>query len=79
MAQETLNGIVALIFTLSVQEQEYIIEQMQIHLKQQAGLNDLIPYSTEEIDARIDESERQIVEGKYKPLSQILYPNQVAV
>ena len=72
MAQETLNSLIAVMMTLSVQEQEQVISELQANVK---GLNQThTPYTMAEIDARLDESERDIEEGRYYTTEEVFHP-----
>ena len=73
MAQETLDSLIQVMFTLSLPEQEKVIERMQANvrrLSREAGA----PYTMEEIDARLDESERDVEEGRYYTTEEVFHP-----
>ena len=73
MAQETLNSLIAVIMTLSVQEQEQVISELQANVK---GLSQThTSYTMEEIEARLDESERDIEEGRYYTTEEVFHPH----
>ena len=77
MAQETLNSLIAVMMTLSVQEQEQVISELQTNVQR---LNQAhAPYTKEEIDARIDKSERDIAEGRISSFDSIFHSERVAV
>ena len=71
MAQETLNSLIAVMMTLSVQEQEQVISELQ------ANVRDLreapAPYTMEEINARLDESECDIEEGRFYTTEEVFH------
>ena len=72
MAQETLNSLIAVMMTLSVQEQEQVISELQANVKSLSETP--APYTMEEIDARLDESERDIEEGRYYTTEEVFHP-----
>ena len=72
MAQETLNSLIAVMMTLSVQEQEQVISELQANVKSLSETH--APYTMEEIDARLDESERDIEEGRYYTTEEVFHP-----
>ncbi len=78
MAQETLNSLIAVMMTLSVQEQEQVISELQANVR---GLRQAptTPYTMEEINARLDESERDIEEGRYYTTDEVFHSQCVAV
>ena len=76
MAQETLNSLIAVMMTLSVQEQEQVISELQANVR---GLREApTPYTMEEINARLDESERDIEEGRFYTTEEVFH-SQYAV
>ena len=77
MAQETLNSLIAVMMTLSVQEQEQVISELQANVKSLSETP--APYTMEEIDARLDESERDIEEGRVSSFDSIFHPERIAV
>ena len=61
MAQETLNGLLQyLLATLSYDNREWLSRHL---IEPQAG-DGVVPYTIAEINARLDESERQIATGQ---------------
>ena len=60
MAQETLKSLIAVIMTLSLQEQEQVIIQLQDNISRHADSLQL----TEEQKARLRESHRQAQAGE---------------
>lgn len=60
MAQETLKSLIAVIMTLSLQEQEQVIIQLQDNISRHADSLQL----TEEQKARLRESHRQALAGE---------------
>ena len=57
--------------TLSVQEQEQVISELQANVR---GLRQApAPYTMEEIDARLDESERDIEEGRFYTTEEVFH------
>jgi predicted transcriptional regulator len=71
MAQETLNSLIAVMMTLSVQEQEQVIAELQANVR---GLRQVpAPYTMEEIDARLDESERDIEDGRFYTTDEVFH------
>ncbi|MBQ7632289.1 MAG: hypothetical protein IJS82_05995 [Paludibacteraceae bacterium] len=60
MAQETLNSLIAVMMTLSLQEQEQVVLQLQENISRQAGEEQL----TEEQKARLRQAYREAQEGK---------------
>ena len=72
MAQETLDSLIQVMFTLSLQEQEKVIERMQANV-QRLSQEAIAPYTMEEIDARLDESEREIEEGRYYTTEEVFH------
>ena len=77
MAQETLNSLIAVMMTLSVQEQEQVISELQANVKSLSETP--APYTMEEINARLDESERDIEEGRVSSFDSIFHPERIAV
>ena len=73
MAQETLDSLIQVMFTLSLPEQEKVIERMQANVRQLTSKS--TPYTMEEIDARLDESERDIEEGRYYTTEEVFHPH----
>ena len=74
MAQETLDSLINVMFTLSLPEQEIVIERLQNNVRV-LSRGSVAPYTMEEIDARLDESERQFEEGQYFTTDQVFHPN----
>ena len=77
MAQETLDSLIQVMFTLSLPEQVKVIERMQANV-QRLSQESVAPYTMEEIDARLDEAERDIEEGRYYTTDQVFH-SQYAV
>ena len=73
MAQETLDSLIQVMFTLSLSEQEKVIERMQANVMR-LNRESVTPYTMEEIDARLDESERDIEEGRYYTTEEVFHP-----
>ena len=73
MAQETLDSLIQVMFTLSLSEQEKVIERMQANVRR-LNREAVTPYTMEEIDARLDESERDIEEGRYYSTEEVFHP-----
>ena len=68
MAQETINRLVAVMFTLSLQEQEFIVEQMQKNIRHKKERQQMLedkPYTWDELRARVHESLDEYHQGKY--------------
>ena len=70
MAQETLQHLLLVVLSLPEQDQVWFIRQLQQHIVSE----NVTPYSMEEIDARLDETEQQIDEGRYKTTNQVFHP-----
>ena len=69
MAQETLNGLLQyLLATLSYDNRAWLSQ----HLIEPQAAETLAPYTMEEIDARLDESERQIAAGELYTTEEVL-------
>ena len=73
MAQETLDSLIQVMFTLSLQEQVKVIDRMQANVRRLTQ-ESVTPYTMEEIDARLDEAERDIEEGRYYTTDQVFHP-----
>ena len=73
MAQETLDSLIQVMFTLSLPEQVKVIERMQANVRR-LSQEPVAPYKMEEIDARLDEAERDIAEGRYFTSDQVFHP-----
>ena len=73
MAQETLDSLIQVMLTLSVQEQKQVISALQKHIRH-ASKRSLAPYTMEEIDARLDEAERDMEEGRYFTTDEVFHP-----
>ena len=73
MAQETLDSLIQVMFTLSLPEQEKVIERMQANVRRLYN-ESVAPYTMEEIDARLDESERDIEEGRFYSTEEVFRP-----
>jgi len=71
MAQETLNSLIAVMMTLSVQEQEQVISELQANVRSLRQAQE--PYTMEEIDARLDESEQDIEAGRYYTTEEVFH------
>ena len=74
MAQETLDSLIQVMFTLSLPEQEKVIERMHANVRR-LNRESVAPYTMEEIDARLDESERDIEEGRYYTTEEVFHPH----
>jgi predicted transcriptional regulator len=69
MAQETLNGLLQyLLATLSYDNRTWLSQ----HLIEPQVTDASAPYTMEEIDARLDESERQIAAGEFYTTEEVL-------
>ena len=77
MAQETLDSLIQVMFTLSLPEQVKVIERMQANVRR-LSQESVTPYTKEEIDARLDEAERDIEEGRYYTTDEVFHPQYVA-
>ena len=77
MAQETLKSLIAVIMTLSVQEQKQVITELQENIDKLNQV-DITPYTMQEIDAQLDEAERDIEEGRYFTTEEVFH-SKVAV
>jgi hypothetical protein len=73
MAQETLNSLIQVMFTLSLSEQKQVIKCMQANVRR-LNQEAVATYTKEEIDARLDESERDIEEGRYYTTEEVFHP-----
>ena len=71
MAQETLESLIQVMFTLSLSDQKKVIERMQAHL---GYISQETPFTKEEIDARLDESEQDIANGRYSTTQEVFHP-----
>ena len=60
MAQETLNSLIAVIMTLSLQEQEQVVIEIQDNITRNKGKYE----PTEEQKARLRQAYREAQEGK---------------
>ena len=72
MAQETLKSLIAVIMTLSVQEQKQVITELQENIDKLNQV-DITPYTMQEIDAQLDEAERDIEEGRYFTTEEVFH------
>ena len=69
MAQETLNGLLQyLLATLSYDNRAWLSQ----HLIEPQASDALAPYTMEEINARLDESEQQITAGEFYTTEEVL-------
>ena len=69
MAQETLNGLLQyLLATLSYDNREWLAQHL-IEPQEEA----VAPYTMEEINARLDESERQIAAGQVVSHEEVMH------
>ena len=73
MAQETLDSLIQVMFTLSLPEQKKVIKRMQANVRR-LNREAVAAYTKEEIDARLDESERDIEEGRYYTTEEVFHP-----
>ena len=76
MAQETLNSLIQVMFTLSLAEQKRVIAEMQANVDKLSG-EALTPYSMDEINARLDEAEQQIEASRFYTSEQVFNPQFV--
>ena len=53
MAQETLDSLIQVMFTLSLPEQEKVIERLQANVRR-LYRESVTPYTMEETDVRLD-------------------------
>ena len=74
MAQDTLESLIQVMFTLSLSEQKKVIERMQANVLR---VSQHAPYTMEEINARLDESEQDIAEGRYSSTEEVFHPQFV--
>ena len=64
MSTATLNGLRDYLYgTLSKEDMVWLVEELIHYVRRE---DDLKPYTIEELDARIDKSERDAVEGRYR-------------
>ena len=63
------NLALYLIGTMTLAERQYLASKV-------VEREDLTPYTMAEIDARLDESERQVAEGRFKTTAQVFHPEQ---
>ena len=73
MAQETLKSLIAVMMTLSVEEQEQVVIELQNNIDKLNQV-DITPYTMQEIDAQLDEAERDIEEGRYYTTEDVFHP-----
>ncbi len=73
MAQETLDSLIKVMLTLSLPEQERVVAEMQANI-QRLNRDAVAAYTMEEIDARLDESERDVEEGRYYTTEEVFHP-----
>ena len=73
MAQETLKSLIAVMMTLSIQEQEQVITELQNNVDKLQNHPDIAPYTMQEIDAQLDEAERDIEEGRYYTTEEVFH------
>ena len=78
MAQETLDSLIQVMFTLSLPEQVKVITRMQENVKKLSHQSE-DPFTMEEINARMDASERDMAEGRVSPFETLFYPKSVAI
>ena len=69
MAQETLKHLLLVVFSLPEQDQAWFFQQLRQHIASE----NVAPYSIEEIDSRLDETERQIAEGRYRTTQEVFH------
>ena len=60
MAQETLNSLIAVMMTLSLQEQERVVSELQDNIKRHSNKSE----PTEEQKARLRQAYHEAQEGK---------------
>lgn len=68
MAQDTINRLVAVMFTLSLQEQEFIVEQIQKNISLEKERQQRLegkPYTWDELRTRVQEALDQYHRGEY--------------
>ncbi len=71
-----MQHLLLVVLSLSETEQEWFSRQ----LNERISTRKVEPYSLSEIDARLDETERQIEEGRWKTTEQVFHSQkQVAV
>lgn len=64
-----MNNLLEYLYgTLSAENMRWVGEHLIEHAKKEEQLK---PYTIEEINAMIDESERQIAAGQYKPIEEV--------
>ncbi|MBQ9427400.1 MAG: hypothetical protein IJU36_07195 [Paludibacteraceae bacterium] len=78
MAQETLESLIQVMFTLSLPEQVKVITRMQENVRR-LSRESKAPFTLEEIDARLDASERDLAEGRVSPFDTLFYSERVAI
>jgi hypothetical protein len=71
MSTETLSNLRDYLFgTLSRSNMLWLATQLKEHAEKQEELK---PYTMEELNARIDESERQLANGQYKTIEEVFH------
>ena len=70
MAQETLKSLIAVILTLSLQEQEQVLAEVQQSVN--ALSEEASPYSAEEARARLAVAKEQFANGEYKSHDEVM-------
>ena len=78
MAQETLDSLIQVMFTLSLPEQVKVITRMQENVRKLSRESES-PFSMEEINARMDASECDMAEGRVSPFETLFYPERMAI
>lgn len=64
MSTATLTSLRDYLYgTMSANDMMWLVEELSSHLRMES---DLKPYTLEELNARIDESERDAAEGRYR-------------
>ena len=64
MSTATLSGLRDYLYgTLSLEDMMWLVEELTGYIRKE---NELKPYTMEELEARIDKSERDAAEGRFK-------------
>ena len=72
MARETLKSLVAVILTLPIDEQKFVMAELQSRIPHYNAPTR--PYTMDEINARLDEAERDIDEGRLFATEEVFHP-----
>jgi len=70
MAQETLKSLIAVILTLSLQEQEQVLAEVQQNVDELNSSNS--PYTVEEARERLAIAKEQFANGQYKSHEEVM-------